>query len=164
MKRPLARAASLLLLTAFCVAGPALAAPPAADPAAWVDPLVGTARMGHTYPGATVPFGFVQLSPDTRRVTMYDADGRYTGEAYPYCAGYQHADSTIVGFSHTHFSGTGHSDLGDILVLPVAAGRVDLRDPPVATFSHAEEAAAPGAMRRDILGAGMEGRLRRSFL
>ena len=119
MKRPLARAASLLLLTAFCVAGPALAAPPAADPAAWVDPLVGTARMGHTYPGATVPFGFVQLSPDTRRVTMYDADGRYTGEAYPYCAGYQHADSTIVGFSHTHFSGTGHSDLGDILAIAV---------------------------------------------
>jgi putative alpha-1,2-mannosidase len=73
--------------------------------------------MGHTYPGATVPFGAVQLSPDTDTIS-YSVDGRYNPDVYRYCAGYQYADSTIVGFSHTHFSGTGHSDLGDILIMP----------------------------------------------
>lgn len=70
-------------------------------------PLVGTGGHGHTYPGATAPFGFVQLSPDTRTTTW---------EA---CAGYAYADTTILGFSHTHLSGTGIADLGDILVMPV---------------------------------------------
>lgn len=73
--------------------------------------------MGHTYPGATVPFGMVQLSPETDSIS-YDQNGKYNPDVYRYCAGYQYDDKTIVGFSHTHFSGTGHSDLGDILIMP----------------------------------------------
>ena len=84
----------------------------------YVNPFIGTQKMGHTYPGATVPFGSVQLSPDTDTIPMYDASGNYIREVYAYCAGYQYNDPTIVGFSHTHFSGTGHSDLGDILLMP----------------------------------------------
>lgn len=83
----------------------------------YVSPIIGTAKMGHTFPGATVPFGAVQLSPDTDTIP-YAVDGKYNGEVYRYCAGYQYDDPTIVGFSHTHFSGTGHSDLGDLLVMP----------------------------------------------
>lgn len=83
----------------------------------YVNPFIGTARMGHTYPGATVPFGMVQLSPDTDTL-QYEIDGKYNPDIYKYCAGYQYADKTIVGFSHTHFSGTGHSDLGDVLIMP----------------------------------------------
>jgi predicted alpha-1,2-mannosidase len=82
-----------------------------------VDVFVGTSEMGHVFPGATVPFGMVQLSPETDSIPFLH-DGRYTGEVYRYCAGYQYSDSTVVGFSHTHFSGTGHSDLGDIRLMP----------------------------------------------
>ena len=83
----------------------------------YVKPIIGTQRMGHVYPGATVPFGMVQLSPDTDTLS-YEMDGKYNKDMYKYCAGYQYDDKTIVGFSHTHFSGTGHSDLGDFLVMP----------------------------------------------
>ncbi|MES2484804.1 MAG: GH92 family glycosyl hydrolase [Bacteroidota bacterium] len=85
----------------------------------YINPLIGTARMGHTYPGATVPFGSVQLSPETDTIA-YELNKKYNGKVYEYCAGYQYADKTIVGFSHTHFSGTGHSDLGDFLIMPTA--------------------------------------------
>ncbi len=91
----------------------------------YVNPFIGTQRMGHTYPGATVPFGSVQLSPDNDTIPMYDAQNRYIKEVYKYCAGYQYTDQTIVGFSHTHFSGTGHSDLGDVLIMPTV-GAVQL--------------------------------------
>jgi len=88
------------------------------SPLASVDPFIGTQDMGHCYPGATVPFGFVQLSPDTDTAD-YSLDGRtYNPDVYRYCAGYQYGDSTIVGFSHTHFHGTGHADLGDVLLVP----------------------------------------------
>ena len=83
----------------------------------YVKPIIGTQRMGHTYPGATVPFGMVQLSPETDSVG-YELNGKYNPKVYEYCAGYQYEDKTITGFSHTHFSGTGHSDLGDFLVMP----------------------------------------------
>jgi putative alpha-1,2-mannosidase len=73
--------------------------------------------MGHTYPGATVPFGAVQLSPETDSLS-YELNGKYNGDVYKYCAGYRYEDKTIVGFSSTHFSGTGHSDLGDFLLMP----------------------------------------------
>jgi predicted alpha-1,2-mannosidase len=85
--------------------------------AAAVDPRIGTGGDGHTFPGATVPFGMVQLSPDT---AMPDFK-----HAYKWAAGYQYADTSIMGFSHTHFSGSGHSDLGDVLVMPIA-GEVKL--------------------------------------
>ena len=83
----------------------------------YIRPLIGTQRMGHTFPGATIPFGSVQLSPDTDTIS-YERDGKYNGKVYEYCAGYQYDDKTITGFSHTHFSGTGHSDLGDFLIMP----------------------------------------------
>lgn len=83
----------------------------------YVNPMVGTKSMGHTFPGACAPFGLVQLSPDTEMIP-HNIDGVYQPDAYKYCAGYQYDDKTIVGFSHTHFNGTGHSDLGDILIMP----------------------------------------------
>jgi predicted alpha-1,2-mannosidase len=83
----------------------------------YVKPIIGTQRMGHTYPGATVPFGMVQLSPETD-TAGYELNGKYNPDVYKYCAGYQYDDKTITGFSHTHFSGTGHSDLGDFLIMP----------------------------------------------
>ena len=111
----------------------------------YVNPMIGTYKMGHTYPGATVPFGMVQLSPDTDTIP-YEADGKYNPLVYKYCAGYQYDDKTIVGFSHTHFSGTGHSDLGDFLVMPTT-GPLQLNpgteEHPErgyrSTFSHEEE-------------------------
>jgi len=115
----------------------------------YVNPLIGTAKMGHTYPGATVPFGAVQLSPDTDTLP-YAVNGKYNPEVYKYCAGYQYTDPTIVGFSHTHFSGTGHSDLGDFLIMPTT-GALQLnpgtKDAPQtgyrSVFSHATEVAQP---------------------
>ncbi|MFN1835667.1 GH92 family glycosyl hydrolase [Balneola sp. MJW-20] len=120
------------------------------DPAQFVNPLVGTQNMGHTYPGATVPFGMVQLSPDTD-TTRYELNGSYNPEVYRYCAGYQYEDPTIVGFSHTHFSGTGHSDLGDFLIMPTT-GELQLHagseeDPSTgyrSAYSHDNEIAEPG--------------------
>jgi len=115
----------------------------------YVDPMIGTAKMGHTYPGATVPFGSVQLSPETDTIA-YSLNGKYNGEVYKYCAGYQYEDKTIVGFSHTHFSGTGHSDLGDFLIMPTT-GKLQL-NPGVASkplsgyrsaFLHSTEKAEP---------------------
>jgi predicted alpha-1,2-mannosidase len=115
----------------------------------YVNPLIGTAKMGHTYPGATVPFGMVQLSPDTDTL-QYELDGKYNRDVYKYCAGYQYTDKTIVGFSHTHFSGTGHSDLGDILVMPTTGtlqlnpGTADLPENGFrSAFSHTNEKASP---------------------
>lgn len=141
MRFPISALAVLLLSATLPVA--------AEDLARHVDPLVGTRNMGHTFPGATVPFGLVQLSPDTRHLSMFDADGKYVPEVYRYCAGYQYEDSTIVGFSHTHFSGTGHSDLGDVSLLPVM-GDVDLDADPSARFSHATEVAEPGYYRVEL--------------
>ena len=83
----------------------------------YVKPIIGTQKMGHTFPGATVPFGAVQLSPETDTLS-YALNGKYNGDVYKYCAGYKYEDKNIVGFSHTHFSGTGHSDLGDFLIMP----------------------------------------------
>ena len=120
----------------------------------YVNPFIGTKNMGHTFPGATAPFGMVQLSPETDIQPMFDGDGNYNKETYRYCSGYQYGDSTIFGFSHTHFSGTGHSDLGDFLVMPTH-GRLRL-EPGDATvprsgyhsrFSHDTEHAEPGYYR-----------------
>ena len=72
----------------------------------YVDPFIGTADHGHTYPGATVPFGMVQLSPDNGR------------SGWDWSSGYHYSDSIIVGFSHTHLSGTGIGDLCDIQFMP----------------------------------------------
>jgi putative alpha-1,2-mannosidase len=84
----------------------------------YVNPFIGTAKMGHVFPGATAPFGMVQLSPQTNFELMFEEDGSYNTSTYEYCAGYQYRDTTILGFAHTNFSGTGHSDLGDLLLMP----------------------------------------------
>ena len=117
----------------------------------YVNPFIGTSKMGHVFPGATAPFGMVQLSPQTNFEPMFHDDARYNTETYEYCAGYQYKDSTIIGFTHTNFSGTGHSDLGDFLVMPTTGNLV--LDPLktkkgskgfYSNFSHDKEEASPG--------------------
>ena len=109
------------------------------DVARYVDPFIGTGGHGHTYPGATRPFGMVQLSPDTR-LTGWDA-----------CSGYHYSDSIIYGFSHTHLSGTGISDYGDILLMPTVGepylNALDNGSPGrgyASRFQHRFEHASPG--------------------
>lgn len=123
----------------------------------YVNPFIGTSKMGHTYPGATAPFGMVQLSPQTNFEVMFNEDGSYNRETYEYCAGYQHRDSTILGFSHTNLSGTGHSDLGDFLVMPTTGNLVldpikttDGSKGFYSTFSHDQEYASPGYYRVEL--------------
>ncbi len=126
---------------------------PLADLTQYANPIIGTEKMGHTFPGATVPFGSVQLSPDTDTLSYVDKN-KYNKDVYKYCAGYQYDDKTIVGFSHTHFSGTGHSDLGDFLIAPTT-GALQLnpgtKDHPEkgyrSVYSHANEVAEPGYYR-----------------
>ncbi len=101
-------------------------------PANSVNPFIGTGGHGHTFPGATVPFGMVQLSPDTRNDASWDGSG-----------GYHYDDSTIYGFSHTHLSGTGISDYGDILIQPLNEKYNPLKNY-VYHFSHSKESAIAG--------------------
>ncbi len=115
---------------------------PVTVPGDSVNLFIGTGGHGHTYPGATTPFGFVQLSPDT---PMKGWDG---------CAGYHYSDSKILGFSHTHLSGTGIPDLGDLLVMPVQGSLQDSDNYQPLTaerlgsdFSHTNEIANPGYYR-----------------
>jgi predicted alpha-1,2-mannosidase len=143
-----------LLLSLFLLCHlSAFAQKPPFDLVRWVNPMIGTHKMGHTYPGATAPFGMVQLSPDTDTIP-YEMGGKYNKDVYKYCAGYQYDDPTIVGFSHTHFSGTGHSDLGDFLLMPTT-GKLQLNpgteDKPEtgyrSKFSHTNERAEPAYYR-----------------
>lgn len=142
MRRPSLLFACLLSLAATSQSA-AQAEAAGARAYAAVDPFIGTGGEGHTFPGAVVPFGMVQLSPETQLKTRK--------EGYDWAAGYRHEDTTIFGFSHTHFSGTGHSDLGDVLVMPIA-GDVklepgDAKQPGSGYFSrfdHANEKAEPG--------------------
>jgi len=139
-----------ILLVIIALSASALQSQNSGDLTRYVNPFAGTYKMGHTFPGASMPFGFVQLSPDTDTVS-YELNGKYNGEVYRYCAGYQYDDPTIVGFSHTHFSGTGHSDLGDFLIMPTQ-GPLKLNpgtdDKPGSgyrsRFSHQNETAEPG--------------------
>ncbi len=99
----------------------------------YVNPMIGTGGHGHTYPGATVPFGMVQLSPDTR------IDGSWDG-----CSGYHYDDPIIYGFSHTHLNGTGCTDYGDIMLMPTM-GEPNLTPKEYASsFSHTNEKASAG--------------------
>lgn len=101
--------------------------------AQYVNPMIGTGGHGHTFPGATVPFGMVQLSPDTR------IDGSWDG-----CSGYHYSDSIIYGFSHTHLNGTGVTDYGDIMLMPTM-GTPSLRSQDYSSaFSHKNETATAG--------------------
>ncbi|PYS99313.1 MAG: hypothetical protein DMF63_11870 [Acidobacteria bacterium] len=123
----------LLLLSAFCLLQTAAAQP--LDFTRWVNPFIGTGGHGHTFPGATLPFGMVQLSPDTRTDNW---DGS---------SGYHYSDDIIYGFSHTHLSGTGIPDGCDILFMPTADSARHFGKEPFgfsSTFSHADEVAEPG--------------------
>ena len=99
----------------------------------FVNPFIGTGGHGHTYPGATLPFGMVQLSPDTR------IDGSWDG-----CSGYHFSDSLLYGFSHTHLSGTGVSDYGDILFVPTTSKPILNGKQYSIGFSHKNEKASAG--------------------
>lgn len=101
-------------------------------PTQYVNPFVGTDFHGHTFPGAIVPFGAVQLSPDTR---LKGWDG---------CSAYHYSDSIIYGFSHTHLSGTGASDYADILLMPFAGIPSVINTEYCSKFSHENETAEPG--------------------
>ena len=100
------------------------------SPNRYVNPFIGTGFHGHTFPGATLPHGRVQLSPDTH-IMGWDAS-----------SGYHYDDSTLYGFSHTHLSGTGIGDMGDFLFLPYCGDQVI--DKPVAVMDHRREIAEPG--------------------
>jgi len=112
----------------------------------YANPMIGTGGEGHTYPGATVPFGLVQLSPDTS-ARVFSTSFREC--CYAWSAGYRYEDKVIYGFSHTHFSGTGHSDFGDILAMPTT-GPLNLEPGDEnkpgyrSRFSHDDETAQPG--------------------
>ena len=103
--------------------------------AEYVNPFIGTDGTGHTFPAATVPFGLVQAGPDTR------VDGSWEG-----CSGYHYSDSVIYGFSHTHLSGTGCSDYGDVMLMPYVGKLPDDEAGKfyASRFSHATEKAEPG--------------------
>lgn len=98
-----------------------------------VNPFIGTGGHGHTFPGATVPYGMVQLSPDTR------IDGSWDG-----CGGYHYSDNLIYGFSHTHLNGTGVSDFGDIMLMPTMGSPSFDNKIYSSKFSHANEKASAG--------------------
>ena len=99
----------------------------------YVNPFIGTGGHGHTFPGATVPFGMVQLSPDTR------IDGSWDG-----CSGYHYSDDLIYGFSHTHLNGTGVSDYGDIMLMPTMGEPSLDKEVYSSKFSHKNEKASAG--------------------
>lgn len=105
----------------------------AQDFAKHVNPFVGTGGHGHTFPGATTPYGMVQLSPDTR------IDGSWDG-----CGGYHYSDNVIYGFSHTHLNGTGVSDFGDIMLMPIMGEPSFDNKIYSSTFSHENEKASAG--------------------
>ena len=127
--------AALPLLIAVGCSSPSLD-----DVTVWVDPFIGTAAHGHTFPGAATPFGMVQLSPDNGT------------SGWDWCSGYHWSDSVIAGFSHTHLSGTGIGDLCDILFLPsMHEFTLELPDSTASLakinrslFSHEAEQARPG--------------------
>jgi predicted alpha-1,2-mannosidase len=133
---------AIALAAAILCAGAAHAAP-AGSKAAEVNVFIGTGGDGHTFPGATRPFGMIQLSPDTQV--------RHFKQSYPWAAGYRYEDDSILGFSHTHFSGAGHSDLGDVLLMPTGDElKLDPGYPERpfsgyrSRFSHKDEHAEPG--------------------
>lgn len=127
----------ILLALAFWATG-CTAPEQVGDPLAYVDPMIGTGGHGHTFPGATVPFGMVQLSPSNDY------------KNWDWCSGYHYSDTIIKGFAHTHISGPGLSGLGDILLMPARephAGPGTEAEPGTgyrARFSHDDETAAAG--------------------
>ncbi|MDE6344104.1 MAG: GH92 family glycosyl hydrolase [Muribaculaceae bacterium] len=117
------------------------------DPTVYVNPFIGAADNGHTYPGATRPFGMVQPSPVTGAV------------GWQYCAEYVNGDSTIWGFSQTHLSGTGCMDLGNILVMPLTGEHIREWDAYRSSFDKSSETACPGYYAVTLDDAGVRAEL-----
>ena len=109
----------------------------------YVDPFIGSGGHGHVFVGASVPFGAIQLGPNNET------------QGWDWCSGYHYSDSVLIGFAHTHLSGTGIGDLGDILFMPVAGdyiyeGNADNPFDWKATYSHEDESASPGFYQLSI--------------
>ena len=129
-----------ILFVAAALVAASCSSPRVGDYTSFVDPFIGTAAHGHVFPGATTPFGMVQLSPDNGT------------SGWDWCSGYNYSDSLIAGFSHTHLSGTGIGDLCDILFLPsmnefslaLPDSTASLAKLNRSLFSHAAEQARPG--------------------
>jgi predicted alpha-1,2-mannosidase len=145
------------VIVATVLTGGAVAQTPS-TPFEAVDPFIGTAGKGHTFPGAVAPFGMVQLSPDT--------DIKPFRQSYDWASGYRYDDPTILGFSHTHFSGSGHSDLGDVLLTPLSGevkwepGEADQPDSGYRSrFDKATETAEPGYYAVNLTGSGVRAEL-----
>ncbi|MFO7768027.1 MAG: GH92 family glycosyl hydrolase, partial [bacterium] len=137
-------AGALLLSAAGCGRTPG-------RPSRHVDPFIGTGGHGHTHPAAMMPFGMVQAGPDNGR------------GGWDWTSGYHWSDEVILGFTHTHLSGTGIGDLRDILVMPVRgeaalAGPIEVREDAdwLSTFDHGDEDAEPGWYRVWLEGPGVE--------
>jgi predicted alpha-1,2-mannosidase len=88
-----------------------------------VRPVIGTGWHGHMFPGAVAPFGLVQVSPDSSGMPEPKWNGKWDITGWDHCSGYHYGDNVIRGFSHTHLQGTGASDLGDVLLMPLVGGR-----------------------------------------
>jgi predicted alpha-1,2-mannosidase len=155
---PPRRLPALLAVCGLVLSPIAQAAPSGA--VASVDPFIGTGGEGHTFPGAVSPFGMMQVSPDTDATCVIRT-------CYRHAAGYRYDDPTIQGFSQTHFSGSGHSDLGDFLVMPVSGDAVPLEpgDPAKpgsgyrSRFTHQGEVASPGYYAVNLTDAGVRAEL-----
>ena len=130
---------ALLVLLASCNNGKSVKNP-GNDPVSYVDPMIGTDFFGHTFPGATLPFAMVQLSPDNGT------------EGWTHASGYSYPDNTIMGFSHTHFSGVGMTSGGDVMFMPTVGDKTQIfpgpKDHPEqgyrSSFDHNDETASPG--------------------
>ncbi|MFC2123366.1 GH92 family glycosyl hydrolase [Bacteroidota bacterium] len=130
----------VLILTFLTIGLFTLSCEKSKEPVDYVDPFVGTDFFAHTFPGPGLPFGMIHLSPDT-----------YT-KGWTYAAGYQYADNSIMGFSHTHYSGPGMAAKGDILIIPTIGQKLQVtpgtRENPDegyrSRFDHSEETASPG--------------------
>jgi len=136
MTRPPDKTAGIVAIALFVLTTACLGA----GPTDHVKPLIGTDGHGHVFPGATLPFGMIQLSPDTRDETW---DG---------CSGYHYSDTSILGFSHNHLSGTGCADLGNVMLMPsVGPLKLTAGSKPGegyrAAFAHDQEEARPGYYR-----------------
>lgn len=148
--KPIVKIISLGTLLSAVV--PGYSQRPVTGPAAFVNPFIGTGAVngglsGNNYPGATVPFGMVQLSPDTREAPDWGT-----------ASGYDYNDKTIAGFSHTHLSGTGVAELFDLLVMPTTGAVTTVAGEPDkpgsgyrSAFSHQQETARPGYYQVKLL-------------
>lgn len=136
----------LFLCLAVCAVSAAQPQKPVTRLSAYVNPFIGTGGHGHTYPGATLPFGMVQLSPDEGKI------------GWDWSSGYHYSDTVIAGFSHLHLSGTGIGDFGDILVTPTVTGGI-WQEHYRSRFSHAKEATEPGYYSVELLDHGIRAEL-----